>query len=155
MEQNIQAEGFGWNETWYHVQVHVPVDRNKKIKVSIDPRHLAVLVGGQAVLEGELQDHVYPDESTWYFEDNVLVVELCKRRDDKLWKRVFTSQPFNETYRIEGKRYSEMDKHSEEYRHVQEAFQLQQQIEDQSKDPNYVTGYSLVEEDENGRLRNL
>jgi hypothetical protein len=132
MENCIASEGFSWNETWYHLEIYVPLCSGScRPTIEIKPKSVKITLPDQQVIEGELHDYIYPADSTWYIQDGELVVDLCKRRDDKLWKRVFTRQTPSEVW-IEGKRHHEMDKHSEEYRHVHKAFQFSQQV-DESK----------------------
>lgn len=146
----MEEVSFDWNETWFYMELRFPVSAgasSKDVKVTIKPQRLEVQLKRRTLASGDLQGVIYPDDSTWYISrdgagNRELIVELCKRKTDKLWHRVFDWQTFVET-RIEGKRYREMGQ--SEYNSVQQAFQFTEQQRDLQQNPNFITGSTIFE----------
>lgn len=73
---------YRWGQTLEEVTCRLPVGdlRAKDVKVSFSRCHIQVKVKstGEALLEGELQQPILCDESSWMLEDGVMVLQLAK-----------------------------------------------------------------------------
>ena len=92
---------YTWEQDFYLTTVKIPIKEdnkdNKNIQVKFSPKYLSITIGDES-LEGELFMHIIAEESSWYLDDGVLIIELAKRetRDfNGLWGKCFTFEEKN------------------------------------------------------------
>ncbi len=69
-----------WSQTWHHIVVYICVPNDtKKKNVSVQLKPTSLRIEGVIALNFELDQAVYPSDSTWTFDEVRTNDEKCRR----------------------------------------------------------------------------
>ncbi len=75
-----------WEQDWHYVTIIIPdITSKTKLNIELKSQHIVITYDGAIVITGKTQFPIYPDESTWYLQKNVLYVELTKAQCGAWW----------------------------------------------------------------------
>jgi hypothetical protein len=77
-----------WEQSWETVTVVVPnCPKSDKTKLSITAKSDMIDIRyKERILSGKLQFSIYPNETTWYYNNDTLYIELAKVDQHKWWR---------------------------------------------------------------------
>lgn len=84
---------FTWDQTFEFVTIEIPIKICKKtdLNVTIKPNSISVSINDNHLINGELEQKIYPNESFWTIDKDILTIELAKvntKDFDGWWKRL-------------------------------------------------------------------
>lgn len=82
---------YDWSQTWDYVTINI-FNYDKVESFVLTSKHIKVKCKN-FTLEGDLSFSVYPDESTWYIENNSIFIELAKVDRSQHWERLCIGFP--------------------------------------------------------------
>ena len=96
IENGGVTDKYSWSQNFKDmVSIHIKVDKetkSKDIKIDLTNSNIRATLKGKVILEGELYNTIKISETTWYLENNSVVIELDKYNKGEWWKSVFKGE---------------------------------------------------------------
>jgi len=101
-----RTDKYVWTQTLKEVSVEVFLPKGvtaRQLQVKFGPQHLFVGVKGheEPIIDGDLDDGIFPSECYWTVEDDLLSLVLAKTGDMTWWKRVIKGDAKIDVKKIE------------------------------------------------------
>lgn len=109
-----KTDSYVWTQTAYDLAVtfsKIEELKKKDIVVTLTPSKFLFKHKNNIVFEGDFPFSIKVESSTWFIEDNSVVVELDKHKKHEWWKTAFVGQEEIDTSKVTpaSETYSDLD----------------------------------------------
>ena len=99
-----RTDKYVWQQTAYDITLLFPLHNNEYRKKDIildwSTQRLKLTIKGEIVYEGEFTETIKCESSTWYIEDNNILIELDKFKKHSWWKSAFLGDDEIDTSKV-------------------------------------------------------
>lgn len=97
-----KTDKYVWQQTAYDVTLLFPLNKNKTrdVDVKFSTQKLTLKIKGELVYEGTFCFTVKCESSTWYTDNDCIVIELNKFKKHEWWKSAFIGDEEIDTTKV-------------------------------------------------------
>jgi hypothetical protein len=97
-----KTENYIWQQTAYDITLLFPLNQNKTkdVEVKLTPEKLKLINKGSLQYEGVFNFAIKCESSTWYIENDTIVIELDKFKKHEWWKSAFVGDDEIDTSKV-------------------------------------------------------
>jgi len=98
-----KTDQYVWQQTAYDLTILFPLgenNRKKDIDLKFTPEKFTLKIKENVIYEGTFSHSIKCETSTWYIEDNQVVIELDKFKKHEWWKSVFEGDDEIDTSKV-------------------------------------------------------
>ena len=98
-----ETEHYVWQQTAYDLTILFPLGENNKkkdIDLKFTPDLFTLKMKNNVIYEGKFVHSIKCESSTWYIEDNQVVIELDKFKKHEWWKSAFEGDEEIDTSKV-------------------------------------------------------
>lgn len=97
-----KTDKYVWQQTAYDITLQFPLNNNRRKDVTLDwtTQRMKLIVKGEILFEGIFTETIKCESSTWYIEDDKIVVELDKFKKHSWWKSAFQGDDEIDTSKV-------------------------------------------------------
>ena len=97
-----KTDKYIWQQTAYDITLLFPLFENKKkdVDLKFTPEKLTLKMKNELIYENKFVHSIKCESSTWYIEDNNIVMEFDKYKKHEWWKSVFEGDDEIDTSKV-------------------------------------------------------
>lgn len=97
-----KTDNYVWQQTAYDITLLFPLNKNKTkdIDLKFTPEKFVLKMKGELIYEGTFCFTVKCESSTWYIENDSVVIELDKFKKHEWWKSAFLGDDEIDTAKV-------------------------------------------------------
>jgi hypothetical protein len=97
-----KTDNYVWQQTAYDITLLFPLNKNKTkdIDLKFTPEKFVLKMKGELIYEGTFCFAVKCESSTWYIENDSVVIELDKFKKHEWWKSAFLGDDEIDTAKV-------------------------------------------------------
>ena len=103
VNNGCKTEHYVWQQTAYDLTILFPLGENNKkkdIDLKFTPELFTLKMKNNVIYEGKFVHSIKRESSTWYIEDNQVVIELDKFKKHEWWKSAFEGDEEIDTSKV-------------------------------------------------------
>lgn len=129
-----KTDKYIWQQTAYDITLLFPLFENKKkdVDLKFTPEKLTLKMKNELIYENKFVHSIKCESSTWYIEDNNIVMEFDKYKKHEWWKSVFEGDDEIDTSKVTpaSETFSDLDSST---RSTIDKMMYEQQLKEQMK----------------------
>jgi hypothetical protein len=97
-----KTDHYVWQQTAYDITLLFPLNKNKTrdVDLKFTPEKFVLKIKGELIYEGTFCFAVKCESSTWYIENDTVVIELDKFKKHEWWKSAFKGDDEIDTAKV-------------------------------------------------------
>lgn len=101
-----ETDKYIWSQNITDITIQIKLDsplKGKDLDITFTHNHIKVFnkKDNTAILEGELDCTIRPDDSTWSLEDNILLLIILEKANENIWKTIIKGDKEIDTTKVD------------------------------------------------------